>query len=170
MQTVQKRARLKFNFFDIMVLIFVTLIVVSSVYLSVMTEKDPSANTADGFEYVLVSEKMNDAFVALLSVGDSIYETESDRKIGVITDIKITDSVALSGEGLYSQTYEILEGFSNVEITVDCSGAFFEDSEGIMNLAVNGYTVRLGTDISVRNSKVMFTAECHLPVKAGDEK
>ncbi len=165
MQGEVKKPKFKFNFFDILILAALLLVIVFSVYGIVMTENSQQQQGSDGFRYILKAERIENEFVSMISLGDVIYESESGVKLGKVVDITVED---------YTETYTVgekveirrVEGYSNLEITVDCHGTAYVNGDGIVNIQSNGYIVRLGTDITVRNTKLLFSAECLLPEKA----
>ena len=153
------KMKFKFNFFDVMVISIMIIFAVSAVYINVMSEKEAVAVGSDGFEYLLKSEKMDVAFLSLLSVGDTLYEFESSRPIGVISDITVGNCVEIRTDG-EKTVYETIEGYASVKIVLNCNGAVYKDNEDVEYILVNGYTTRVGSDIAVRNTKLVFDAEC----------
>ena len=152
------KMKFKFNFFDVMVISIMIIFAVSAVYVNVMSEKEAAAVGSDGFEYLLKVEKIDSDFLSLLSVGDTLYEFESSRAIGVITDISIGNCVEMRTEG-EKTVYESIEGYSKVMIALSCNGTVYNDGE-VEYILINGYATRVGSDISVRNTKLVFDAEC----------
>ncbi len=169
MDKALKKSKIKFNFFDILILMIITFAIVLSVYLTVMSEKDVSMTQTDGFKYELKVDKLDNDFLSMMSVGDLLYEYESGKEIGRVVDLRISDCLELVKKEDTTE-YKKVVGYSTVQITVDCSGLYFEDEGGIMNISVNEYTVRVGTDVKVRNSKLLFDAEFHLSGEGDLEK
>ena len=169
MQSEVKKTRFKFNFFDILILALLLFVIVFSVYLAVMTENKSSYESEDGFRYILRGEQINNEFIPMISLGEVIYEAESGVELGSVVDITVTDYTESYYDGELLKT-KVVEGYSNIEITVDCFGASYVDEDGIINVHSNGFSVRVGTDIEVRNTKFIFVAECLLPEKAEAKK
>ncbi len=153
------KGKFKFNFFDVMVISIMIVFAVSAVYINVMSEKEATAVGSDGFEYLLKSEKMDDGFISLLSVGDTLFEVESSRPIGVITDISVGDCVEVCKDG-ENTVYTPLEGYSSVRIILSCNGTVYKDGDGVEYILINEHATRVGSDIKVRNTKLVFEAEC----------
>lgn len=155
------KTKFKFNFFDVMVISIMILFAISAVYINVMSEKQAAAIGTDGFEYLLKADKMDNDFISLLTIGDTLYEFESGIPIGVVCDISVGDCIELCGEG-ESAEYKSVEGYSSVRITLGCNGTIYKDENGIENILMNGYITRVGSDIKARNTSLVFDAECLL--------
>ena len=156
-----KKPKFNFNFFDIMIIIALTLAVLSTVYLTIMTEIDSTADATEGFKYTLMVEKINNDLAAHLNVGDEIFEFESGRSIGKITGLIFSDCY-VKGEGT---TSVMLYGYSTAQIQVECTGTAYEDESGIQKIIINGLDLRVGSDVEIRNTKVVFEANFVLPQK-----
>ena len=165
MQSNIKKPKFKFNFIDILILALLLTVIVFSVYNTIMTENSSPADGSDGFEYILKVERVDNELLPLIGLGDVIYEQESGMEIGKVVDITVFDYTESDTEG-ESGEQKAVEGFSNLEITIDCNGTSYIDDGGTVNVQSNGYNMRVGTDIRVRNTEFIFTARCLLSEKA----
>lgn len=161
----EKKPRLKFNFFDILILAALMLVIVFSLYSRVITQNENQADGTDGFQYTLKVERVENELVSMISLGDILYEAESEVELGRVVEITVTD-YALSNPSAAKTAIKDGQGYSNLEIILECHGASYVDDGGVINVQSNGYEMRVGTDIRVRNTEFIFTAQCSLGGKA----
>ena len=149
------KQRIKFNFFDIILITALTLFIVLNVYFSLMTEDDLPLQIKDDLEYTLKIESVEESFANKIKVGDEVFEYESGQSIGKVKDVLVKESGS--------------NGQCSMILTVICNGALYEDLNGIQKVLVEGLDLRVGSDIQFRNTDAMFKANLTVPQKAEGE-
>lgn len=149
------KQRVKFNFFDIILIAALTLFIVLNVYFSLMTEEDLPIQIRGDLEYTLKIESIDLDFANKIKVGDEIFEYESGKNIGKIKDIVLKE--------------DIPGGHCAVTLTIVCSGALHEDLNGVQMIFAQELDLRVGSDIRLRNTEVVFQANLTVPQKAEGE-
>ena len=149
------KQRVKFNFFDIILIATLTLFIVLNVYFSLMIEEDLPIQISGDLEYTLKIESIELDFANKIKVGDEIFEYESGKSIGKIKDIVLKE--------------DIPGGCCAVTLTIVCSGALHEDLNGVQMIFAQELDLRVGSDIRLRNTEVVFQANLTVPQKAEGE-
>ena len=80
----------KFNVIDLLIVLVVLLAVVATVYKFGFSAHKDSTVLSGKIEYVLKAENIRMFTVNALVVGDTVYDEESGKAIGVITDVDYT--------------------------------------------------------------------------------
>lgn len=154
-----KKAKVKFNFFDVTVIIIIALLITGIAYIYFLGS-DGSAASNDGvnIEYKLEMEMLDESFGDLIKVGDYVVDNATGNRIGKVTGIEISDyknKANYSGdEG--GEYFNAVDGYINITLTVDCNGKW----DGDTTVITNNCRIMLGSVIEAHTPKLTFTANC----------
>ena len=139
---------------DLLIVVFLlfVLLLTASYFFNEETKMDTSEkNTVILF---LEAESINAKYVNLLNISDCIYFSDSSEYIGVIKDIKLTET-AYSSQTSNDETYYEPELY-NVNITVECQASYDETAHCYY---INAHTVKHNDKINIRVPEFEFNAK-----------
>lgn len=129
---IDKKGKLfgKINIIDLCIVIFVVLAVAVAVFKFSATPGSISSESKTVIEYSLKVKEVREYTVNQFKVGDNIYDDESGKCIGKITDVKKSDAeaVGLKVDGTHKETtkperYDVIISVET-EGTVNDTGYF----------------------------------------------
>ena len=127
----------KVNIIDLCVVIFLVLAVVVTVFKFCATPKSTSLQSNSVIEYSVKISNVRDYTAKQMIVGDSVYDEESGKYIGKITNVKKTDAIALGlkDDGTLIETtqpnrYDVIVSIET-NGTINDTGYF---AEGVKNI------------------------------------
>ena len=103
--------------------VLLVIVLAFAVYSRFFTKETTAlAAVNDTFTYVLRVESVRQVTVDVLRVGDVIYDTDNDIKLGVITDIEYGDAMRESKRADGSYVYTPVENRYDVTLTISADG------------------------------------------------
>ena len=155
---VNARGHIRFNLIDFFVALIVLLAVAALIvyFLPGATERF-SSNSEVEITYVLEFRGIDEAFIANIHGGDSVYNASQNFDMGTVKSVAIESYSVLeydasSGEGVMKEHPTL----KTIVITIS-SSAIYTDGEGY---SINGERIAVGGKYSVRFSDFAGTAYC----------
>lgn len=117
----------KFNIIDLLFVLIVVIAVGATVYKFGFSENRDVTVASEKIEYVLKAEKVRMFTVDAFEVGDTVYDDESSKAIGVITkvDYKPCEQYFYKNDGTIVKS--VMPERYNAYVTVECDARISDD-------------------------------------------
>lgn len=159
----KKKSRVKFNFFDVTVIILVALFVTAFSYIYFLgSDSSYVSVNGESIEYKLEIEMVDESFANLVSAGDEITSVETGARIGYVKNVETYDRKEVFTTSDGGATVGGVEGYINILLTVECIGEWEDEA----TVVTNGFRIRQGLIVDAHTPKLTFSANCTSVEKA----
>lgn len=117
----------KFNVIDLIFVLIIAIAVLATVYKFGFSANKDATVAADRIEYVLKAEKVRMFTVDAFEIGDTVYDDESSKPIGVITkvDYKPTEQYFYKNDGTIVKS--VMPERYDAYVTIECDARISDD-------------------------------------------
>ena len=115
----EKKKAFRFNVIDVIIILLVLAAVAALVYFLFFKNDAPSSDRVYEVEFVIESKEIRNEFSGLIKQGDTIYDMNTQRKLGEVINAEYVDSVRKtfdsgSGESKVSRVPDMLDLYITV--------------------------------------------------------
>ncbi len=126
---IDKKGKLfgRFNIIDFLFVLIIAVAISATVYKFGFSANKDAAIASEKIEYVLKAEKVRKYTVDAFEIGDTVYDDESSKAIGVITkvDYKPTEQHLEKSDGTIAKS--IMPQRYDAYVTVECNARISDD-------------------------------------------
>ena len=146
----------RLNILDI-ILIF---IIVGAVAFACVTVIKSNPNIISGgdkeIKYVVVSKELSSAIATQIKVGDKVYDDISNQLLGIVTDIKVSESYLTGFSPIFGLPVNTpIEGKVDISITVKAS-VWVDGS----SYKIDKYRIAVGQVVDYHSDSISLSGQC----------